>query len=329
MPVLFDVDTGVDDAIALVLACASEQLDILAAGAVSGNSGIDNTLRNTMDVLHYLGRGDIPVARGADKPYARPETKRGNVHGGNGLVDYRFSEPSTAAPHPLPAWELYYQKLMQSPDKVTIVALGPVTNIAHLYDKHPDAKEKIDKIIFMGGAYRCGNPTEVATANVLMDPEGFRRVLHGGVDIHACTLDMTRKSYMTPEEVAALRDIPGRGAALICALLEHYNGGSNEANLRITLEPDSPDLGNHPRRPGYKVVHDLAAMMYLLHPEIFEGEKVYCGVECKGELTTGWTLIDVVGYYNKKESEKNFVYVHSVDRKKHYRYFCDLLRTYS
>ena len=229
IPVIIDCDTGIDDAMALVVACASDNLDIRAVTTVGGNVSLENTTRNTLNVLHLLGFSHVPVAKGADKPLQRPLMKASRVHGVSGLRGYEFAENYTDNLVDLPAWDLMRQVLMSSEEKVTIIALAPVTNLAILLQKYPEVKGRIDKIAFMGTSYHCGNPTVLSTFNVMVDPEAFQVLLDSGVDVYACPLTPPRPPMSPPTRPAHSTASP--------ALRPRWSTACSAATARWTQKP--------------------------------------------------------------------------------------------
>lgn len=313
-PVILDVDTGIDDAMALVIACAADNLDIRGVTTVAGNAEVEHTTRNTLNILNLLGRGDIPVAAGAEKPLVRPLAKAGYVHGITGLRGYDFEENVTYALQKEPAWDFLRRVLMDSEEKITLCALGPVTNLAILFEKYPEVKEKVESIVFMGTSYHTGNPGPVQTFNVMVDPEAFRKVIHSGVPFFAVPLDTTRKAFLTAEEKEAIREMTGSAAELVKKVLFSYGAAYAAQGEKQKDGQVSNTTGNKEREGGRTCLHDPSTVAFLTAPELFTCTKYYCDVECKGELTCGWTLIDKEDWYCKEEEEKNLCYVDSVDR---------------
>ena len=315
-PVILDVDTGIDDAMALVIACAADNLDIKGVTTVAVNVELEHTTRNTLNVLKLLGRGDIPVAAGADKPLARPLAKASYVHGATGLRGYDFPEDTKDALCEEPAWDFMRRILMESEEKGILCALGPVTNLAILLERYPEVKPHIDRVIFMGTSYHAGNPGPVQTFNVMVDPEAFRKVIHSGVPFYAVPLDTTRKAYLTAEEKEEIKTMTGPAADLVKGVLFSYGAafvGADE-NLEDGQEV-STTTGNKEREGGKTCLHDPSTVAFLTAPELFTvAGPYYCDVECKGELTSGFTLIDKEDWYCKDEDEKHFYFVDSVNR---------------
>ena len=170
IPVIIDCDTGIDDMISFVLTLASKQLDIRGVTTVAGNVSLPHTTYNTVNGLAFMGRSEVLVAAGEAAPLERPYRDASEIHGDSGLGAFSFENPVDYGPVETGGVEFLYEKLMESEEKITILALAPLTNIAKLFLKHPDCKEKIDKIVFMGGSIFSGNPTPVATFNVWVDP---------------------------------------------------------------------------------------------------------------------------------------------------------------
>ena len=170
LPILLDCDPGHDDAIAIVLALASPELDVKAITSSAGNQTPEKTLRNVLRMLTLLNRTDIPVAGGAVKPLMRELIIADNVHGESGLDGPALPEP-TFAPQNCTAVELMAKTLRESAEPVTIVSTGPQTNVALLLNSHPELHSKIARIVIMGGAMGLGNWTPAAEFNIYVDPE--------------------------------------------------------------------------------------------------------------------------------------------------------------
>jgi pyrimidine-specific ribonucleoside hydrolase len=176
---IIDTDPGVDDAFAIALACASPEVDLLAVTTVFGNAGLDTTTRNALRVLTLCGREDVPVARGADRPLIYPQPHEAEtVHGTDGLSGRGHTLPgSDRNPVELDAVALMADLLRAATEPVTIVPIGPLTNIAALLAAYPSLRGKIERLVIMGGALAGGNTTAVAEFNIWSDPEAARRVL--------------------------------------------------------------------------------------------------------------------------------------------------------
>ncbi|PNV60877.1 nucleoside hydrolase [Clostridium sp. chh4-2] len=318
--VMIDCDTGIDDAVALVLAWGlRDRLDILGVTTVAGNVGIENTTRNTLNVLKLIGAGEIPVAKGAEKPIEREPLKASGVHGVSGLRGYTFEQDSREALVEETAWDFMYRVLKESEEKVTLIATGPVTNLAILFMKYPEIKKQVDQILFMGTSWHDGNPTPLATFNVLVDPEAFRYLLNSGVDVCACPLETTRKAYITPEENEYIGTFGNRAGELVSKVLSSYGVENIQSDEVIDKKGEEEITAARIAKSAQnkkRVLHDPAVVAYAAFPEFFTVEKYYCDVECKGELTTGFTLIDKADYYGKTMEERNLYLAETVDRER-------------
>lgn len=182
LPILLDCDPGHDDAIAIVLALASPELDVKAITSSAGNQTPEKTLRNVLRMLTLLNRTDIPVASGAVKPLMRDLIIADNVHGESGLDGPALPEP-TFAPQNCTAVELMAKTLRESAEPVTIVSTGPQTNVALLLNSHPELHSKIARIVIMGGAMGLGNWTPAAEFNIYVDPEAAEIVFQSGIPV--------------------------------------------------------------------------------------------------------------------------------------------------
>ena len=230
VPLLVDCDPGIDDAVALLLACASPEVRLLGVTTVGGNAGVDLTTRNARRVLALAGRHDVPVARGAGRPLvlAQPRTAR-EVHGEDGVHDAPLPEP-VAPPDRRHAVDLLADTLRDCPEPVTLVAIGPLTNVALLYALHPEEAARLGRLVVMGGAAGGGNVTPRAEFNVWADPDAAYRVLTGpglpgAVPTTLVTMDVTMTVPLTWENVDRLGagGVAGRAArAMLAPAFAHY-----------------------------------------------------------------------------------------------------------
>lgn len=278
-PVIIDCDPGHDDAIALLLAFASPELDVRAVTVVAGNQTLDKTLRNALRVLTFAGI-QVEVAAGADRPLVRPLITAPEVHGESGLDGPALPEPAFE-PSPRKAWEAIIDIVRSSPQKVTLIPLGPLTNIALALRTAPDISSNIERITLMGGAARDGNWSPTAEFNIMVDPEAARMVFHSGVPITMIGLDVTHKAQLYAEDTEALRAMGGRVPRLVAELMDFYSQF-------------------HPKF-GFKgsPMHDPCAVAAVLDPSLVTTRHLYVDVETKGELTTGQTVTDFYGITGK------------------------------
>jgi pyrimidine-specific ribonucleoside hydrolase len=272
IPIIMDCDPGHDDALALMLAGAQEELDIKAVTVVAGNQTLDKTLRNAKKVLSFIGRHP-PVAAGAAKPICRELQTAPSVHGETGLDGPVMPEADFKEEN-IPAIELMRKIILESPQPVTLVPTGPLTNIALLFSAYPEVKKNIERISLMGGGIETGNWTSAAEFNIVVDPEAAGVVFNSGLPIVMCPLDVTHKAKIMEEEIEELRNKSGRVGALAAELLDFYF--------------------EYYRKRGIKgaPLHDPCAVAYLVKPELFVTKPLRIDIECKGEYTTGMTLAD-------------------------------------
>jgi inosine-uridine nucleoside N-ribohydrolase len=270
--VIIDTDPGVDDALALLLALRSPELKIEAITPVAGNVPLELTLPNALRMVEIAGRTDIPVAAGARAPLVRRLVTASYVHGENGLGGAVFPEPTTK-PVVTPAAELIRQLVRKYPGEITLITLGPLTNIAVALNSDPQLASMVRAIVMMGGSLSGGNITPAAEFNVYVDPEAARIVFQSGIPITMVGLDVTRKTSLTDEHVRTLeaaKNAVSQAAAMI---------GRNAINRN--------------REHGYLAgpnMHDSLAVAGFLDPTILKFQDYYVDVETTGELTAGETL---------------------------------------
>src|SRR5438093_12194472 len=215
-PILIDCDPGHDDAIALLLALASPEVEILGVTSVAGNQTLDKTTANAIRVLEFAGRGDVPVAAGADQPLVREQFVASYVHGETGL-DGPDLPPPQKEPVGQHAVDFLADQIRASDRPVTLIPVGPLTNVALLLALHPDARP--ERIVLMGGAIAEGNVTPAAEFNIWADPEAAARVFATGIDVTMVGLDVTHRALFTPAHVGRLT---GRVGGMVAELLEFY-----------------------------------------------------------------------------------------------------------
>src|SRR2546423_3638432 len=216
IPILLDCDPGHDDAIALLLALASPELELLGVTTVAGNQTLAKTTANAIRVLEFVGRDDVPVAAGADRPLVREQAVASNVHGETGL-DGPDLPPSRASPVAQHAVDFLAEKIRQHAGAVTLVPTGPLTNVALLLALHPEARP--ERIVLMGGAIAEGNTTPAAEFNIWCDPEAAARVFGSGIDVTMVGLDVTHRALFTQAHAGRLA---GRVGEMVAELLRFY-----------------------------------------------------------------------------------------------------------
>ena len=315
-PLIIDCDTGIDDMISFILTLSCKQLDIRGVTTVAGNVSLASTTYNTIKGLAFMGREEIPVAAGEAGPLVGRLKDAREIHGDTGLGGYQFSHPTKKLPEAVHAVEFIYHQLMKTKEKITILALAPLTNIAKLLMTYPECKDKIKEIVFMGGSIFSGNPTPVATFNVWADPEAARLVIKSGIPFYMCPLDTTREAYFTEADVERLSTIKNPVAEMASFL------------MRYCSAMDDKYVNGKKRFKGL-CVHDLCTAAYVTNPELFQVTSYYGDVETKGSLTRGFTLIDYENILKKSEKEKNINYISSVNRDGLIQVFLEALEKYS
>ena len=279
-PIIMDVDTGVDDSLAMLLAAASDKIEVKAFTTVFGNRPVEVTTHNTLKVAELLGL-DAPVAKGDSRPYIDPPIDFSqepvvDVHGKDGLgnVGHTIPEPTREA-CTLAAAELMAKVLRESDEKVTIVATAPLTNIATFLVAYPNLHEKIECIAFMGGAAIGGNAMPSCEANIWHDPDAAQVVMQSGVKLVMFGLDATMGCFITDDERAQLKANGGKVGEFMCNCLQQYAAlYQNLAGL-----------------PG-AVLHDSLPLAWVLDESVAELEHHYVEVALDGHLTRGETVVD-------------------------------------
>ena len=287
-PIIIDTDPGVDDAIAILLAAASPELDILGICAVAGNVPLAATRINARKVCELAGRPDIPVYAGCDRPLLRDQIF-GKYSGESGLGGTLLPEP-TMPEQPTHAVDFLSETLLAAANgerpKVTVCTLGPLTNLAVALAMRPEIALGIETIVTMGAAFRVlGNRSPSAEFNILADPHAARVVFACGAPIVLAPLDMTFQALATPERVARIRALDTPVATAAADLITYYDR-------------------NDPERYGAVggPLHDPTVIGHLLAPDIFEGSKAWVGVDCEGTLTLGHTVAD---WWRKTDNPPN------------------------
>jgi purine nucleosidase len=268
--ILLDCDPGHDDAIALLLALASPELELLGITTVAGNQTLDKTTANAIRVLEFAGRGEIPVAAGADRPLVREQYVAAYVHGETGM-DGPDLPPAEGAPIERHAVDFLADQIREHGGGVTLVPTGPLTNVALLLALHPDARP--ERIVLMGGAIAEGNVTPAAEFNIWADPEAAARVFASGIDTTMVGLDVTHKALFTSAHMGRLA---GRVGGMVTKLLRFYG----EFHREVYNFDGSP-------------IHDAVAVAQVIRPELVTTEFLNIEIDVESQLCRGRTVVDV------------------------------------
>jgi inosine-uridine nucleoside N-ribohydrolase len=274
IPILIDCDPGHDDAIAILLALASPEVELLGLTTVSGNQTLDKTTANALKVLEFVGRTDIPVAAGADRPLLREQFVAAYVHGESGLEGPELPEPTTPTVDEH-AVDFLARHILDSVEPVTLVPVGPLTNVALLFARYAETAARLERIVLMGGAIAEGNVTPAAEFNIWADPEAAARVFASGVDLTMLGLDVTHKALVGPAEAKRLRST-GRAGKLVAELLAYFN----QFHAKTYGFDGSP-------------IHDAVAVAHVFRPGLVETWHRHVAVETQSELCRGRTVADI------------------------------------
>jgi inosine-uridine nucleoside N-ribohydrolase len=280
--IILDCDPGHDDMMAIILACASDELDLLGITTVAGNQTGDKTFTNAMKVLSLIGENQIPVIQGFDKPMLRDLTIAPNIHGNSGLDGAELPD-STIIPSDGHAVDFIIETIEKTAGKTYIIATGPLTNIAVTLIKAPEIKKKIERIIIMGGALFDSNITPAAEFNIYVDPEAAKYVIDSGLQMTLVTLDVSNKALFTWKDIEELKSWNGRVSFIIGSLLQFFGQTCK----------DVFDLEGAP-------LHDPITVSYAIDPEILETRHLNVDIETISELTRGRTVVDVYGVTGKQ-----------------------------
>ena len=277
IPLIIDTDPGIDDAVAIALAVFNPRFDVRLITTVAGNVSIEATTTNALKLMAYYGK-DVPVARGAAEPLIRQLDDASDIHGKTGMEGF----------------EAMRDEIMASAEPVTVMPIGPLTNIALLLKTFPEVKSRIERIVLMGGSVTRGNKGVMAEFNIFVDPEAAKIVLTSGLDITMATLDAGLGTVIPPEKTAQLKDM-GKVGLMAHDLFQRYRKRSFGTGLKM---------------------YDACAVACLLEPDLFDMTKAFVDVEIAGELTAGCTVVDLKGYLKREPNATVTTGVHA-DR------FCD------
>jgi inosine-uridine nucleoside N-ribohydrolase len=278
-PILIDTDAGVDDALALILALRSPELDVKAITTVAGNATVEQCTRNVLYLLRLLNEETLPVVQGARKPLARPLVTAPEVHGRDGLGNAR---PAVARPRSVPrnAVETMLSLSKRYGKRLTIIALGPLTNLARALENDPATMKSVGRLITMGGAFRVpGNTGPVAEFNYYVDPDAAHRVLNSGLPIMVVPLDVTEQVVLMRREVEYRAQ---RRASPVARAILRFT--------RLYMRYHRTTEGFY---GGY--LHDPIAVAAAIDKTIVQTRAARVLVERKGEWTRGMTIADMRG----------------------------------
>lgn len=270
--IIIDTDPGIDDAVALAIALFNESVDVKLITTVAGNVSLEKVTANALRLLTFWGK-KIPVAKGAEKPLIEKFIDAAHIHGQSGMDGFDFPEPDMSLLVKEHAVNKMREVIMAE-KTITLVAIGPLTNVALLFALYPEVKTHISRIVLMGGSLTRGNKGVMAEFNFATDPHAAKMVFDAGVPLVMAGLDVGWQSAVLPEDTAKLLTM-GKTGQMVHALFKKYRSGTFATGLRM---------------------YDACAVAYLLKPEIFKTADVFVDIELSGKLTSGCSVVDLKGY---------------------------------
>ncbi len=280
--IIIDCDPGHDDMMALMLACASPELELVGVTTVAGNQTGEKTWRNALRTLTLIGRTDIPVARGADRPLLRPLTVAPEIHGVSGLDGADLPEPSFKGLSER-ASSFLVRTIMASAAPLTLVPTGPLTNVALALLQEPSLASKIERIVLMGGAVADSNISPSAEFNIYVDPEAAKIVFASGIPLVMVGLDVTNKARLSFADIVEMASWKGKVSRVVAPLLHFFA----ETNREVFGFDGAP-------------IHDALAVAHLVKPGVIRTRRMNVEIETTGEFTAGRTVADVYGVSRRK-----------------------------
>ncbi len=285
--ILFDTDPGIDDACAILLALASPELSLEGLSVVHGNCSLEQAAKNALSVLELAHASHIPVAKGCELPLVQPSLLAPETHGDNGLGYAKLPEPR-AKPVGWHGSDFLIEKILASPGEITLVAIGPLTNIALAIRQEPRLAEAIKELIIMGGAIRHeGNTTALAEFNTYVDPHAAHIVYHAGIPTTLVPLDVTYQCILTPEDVKRLRKIDSPITKFVVDATRYYMEYHDE----------------YQKIEGC-VINDPLALALTFMPELCSYRNLPVDVDLSGGISMGKTVADFYNYDKKPANLK-------------------------
>jgi purine nucleosidase len=304
--IIIDTDPGQDDAVAILLALASPEIDVLGITAVAGNVPLPLTEKNARIVCELAGRPDVRVFAGCDAPLARPLVTAEHVHGKTGLDGPQMADP-TMPLQDQHAVDFIIQTLREEPSgTVTLVPVGPLTNIATAFQRAPDIIPRVREIVLMGGAYfAVGNITPAAEFNIYVDPEAAKIILAAGVPLVVMPLDVTHKALTTRARIDAFRAMGTRVGDMVAAWTDFF---------------ERFDMAKYGSEGA--PLHDPCTIAYLIDPSLFSGRLINVEIETGSELTLGMTVAD---WWGVTDRPKNALFIGDIDAEGFYALLAERL----
>lgn len=274
IPIILDTDPGIDDAAAIILALKNKQIDLKLITTVVGNVNIEHTTNNALKLMQFMN-ADVPVAKGAYTPLIRDYEDASYAHGETGMGGYDFPE-LTRKPLPIHAVEAMRKTLEESEEKITIVAIGALTNLAMLIKMYPQSLKNIKEIVIMGGGLSLGNTQSASEFNIYADPHAAKIVFDAGLPLTMIGLDVTCKTLLSTDVVDKIRDA-NREGNMLYNIFKHYRAVAVTTGLRM---------------------HDACVIYYLIHRDKTVTKDYYVDIALDGPAQ-GATVADIRGAYHE------------------------------
>lgn len=293
--IIIDTDPGQDDAVAILLALASNELQVLGITAVAGNVPLAQTQLNARKIVELAGRPDVPVFAGCERPLSRNLVTAEHVHGKTGLDGIELPEPAVQvqAEHGVD----FIVRTLREEDagSVTLVPIGPLTNIAEAFRRAPDIIERVQQIVLMGGAYfEVGNITPAAEFNIYVDPEAAAEVFASGIPLVVLPLDVTHSALTSADWVKHMAALPNRCGPAVAGWTDFFERFDKEKYGSLGAP-----------------LHDPCTIAWILQPDLFKGRHINVEIETTGRFTTGMTVAD---WWRVSDRAPNALFLREVDR---------------
>ncbi|HXF85562.1 MAG TPA: nucleoside hydrolase [Anaerolineales bacterium] len=285
--ILIDTDPGIDDALAILLALAAPELSLEGLSIVHGNCSLEHATRNALAILELAQASHIPVAKGCEVPLVQPSLLATETHGNTGLGYAKLPEPR-AKPIVRHGSDFLIETILSNPGEITLVAIGPLTNVALAIRKEPRFAQAVKELIIMGGAIRHeGNTTALAEFNVYVDPHAAHIVFHSGIPITLVPLDVTYQCVLTTSDVERLQKIASPVSRFIKEATDFY-------------------MEYHDAYQGIKgcIINDPLALALTFAPELCEYQELFVDVDISGGVSMGKTFADFFNFSKKVANMK-------------------------
>lgn len=268
-PLIISTDPGIDDIAAMTISLFAPELDVRMIVPTWGNVALEHTLQNTLNLEKFL-HTKVPVVVGANQPLVAPMISAAAVHGETGIAGFDFEKANDSLVKPGLAATLMAEEIKHSPEKVTLMGIGPLTDFALLFKQYPEVKKNIEQVVIMGGNIGRGNHSPLAEYNIAGDPEAAQVVFHSGLPVKVAPLEIGNKAHLTMEQMQRVKEC-GTVGNMLYSLFSHIH------------EPDGD--------PRIKIF-DPTAVGVLLHPEMFTMRQAHTEIELRGQFTYGASVID-------------------------------------